>query len=88
MHANSLTIHLYVCPHAGTQDYVCAVDSRDIRQASEYAEEPDPPASLEFLQVALLLMNEQGLAMPNTISEALNLYVVLTTLIEVECNNY
>ena len=63
---------------------MCGIDSRDIPPASEYAEIPDPPASLDFLQLALMLMNEQGLNMPSTISEALNLYVTLITIIEAE----
>jgi hypothetical protein len=69
----------------GAQDYVSGIDNRDIPVASEYAEIPDPPGSLEFLQMALILMNDQGLTMPNTIPEALNLYITLTTIIESEC---
>ena len=69
----------------GAQGYACGIDGRDIPVASEYAEIPDPPGSLEFLQIALILMNDQGLAMPNTIPEALNLYITLITIIEAEC---
>ena len=71
----------------GTRDYVCGIDSRDIPPASQYAEVPDPPASLEFLEMALMLMNEQGVTMPSTISEALDLYVTLTTIIEASLND-
>lgn len=71
--------------YKGAQDYACGIDSRDIPVASEYAEIPDPPGSLEFLQMALMLMNDQGLTMPNTIPEALSLYITLTTIIEAEC---
>ena len=77
--------NVHIFNYEGTQDYVCDIDGRDIRQASEYAEVPDPPGSLEFLQMALMLMNKQGLAMPTTISEAINLYVTLVAIIEAEC---
>ena len=71
----------------GTKDYICPIDSRDIPVANKYAEQPDPPVSLECLNAVLHIMDEQGLTMPDTISEALNLYVVLTTLIEAEVNH-
>ena len=44
----------------GAQDYMCGIDNRDIPPASEYAEIPDPPASLDFLELALMLMNEHS----------------------------
>ena len=39
----------YVGTPTGIQDYLCQLDAR---ATEDYAEEPDPPASLEFLQVA------------------------------------
>lgn len=71
----------------GTKDYICSIDSRDIPVANEYVEEPDPPVSLECLHAVLHIMNEHGLTMPDTVSEALNLYVVLITVIEAEINH-
>ena len=64
------------------------VDNRDITVAEEYTEEPDPPGSLEFLEVAQTIMDQEHLGMPNTVQEALNLYVVFTTTIEERCNEY
>ena len=40
--------------------------------AEQYAEEPDPPASLEFLEAVETIMDDQHLRMPNTVQEALN----------------
>ena len=68
----------------GAQYYMCGTDSTDIPPASEYAEIPDPPASLDFLELALMLMNEHTLSMPKTIAEALDLYVSLVAIIEAE----
>ena len=62
------------------------VDNRDIPVAEEYIEEPDPPGSLEFLEAAQTMMDQEQLGMPNTVQEALNLYVVLTATIEERCN--
>ena len=66
----------------GTEDYICHVDVRDLPTAYQYAEPPDPPASLEFLQAAKAIMDDNNLNMPNSVEEAMNLYVVLTTTIE------
>lgn len=55
--------------------------------AEEYTEEPDPPGSLEFLDVAQTIMDQEKLEMPSTVQEALNLYVVLTTTIEEDAMN-
>ena len=67
---------IQLCYTTGTRDYLCTVENRDILVAEEYTEEPDPPGSLEQLE------------MPSTVQEALNLYVVLTTTIEERCNEY
>ena len=77
-----------LCNTAGTRDYLCTVENRDILVAEEYTEEPDPPGSLEFLEVAQTIMDQEQLEMPSTVQEALNLYVVLTTTIEERCNEY
>lgn len=48
----------------------------------EYAEEPDPPASVDFLELSKIYMENStdhgDLSLPGTISEALDLYVDLT----------
>ena len=53
-----------------------------------YTEEPDPPASIEFLEIAknyMLQSNDyRDLSLPMTISSALDLYVDLTTFIDIE----
>ena len=66
----------------GVQDYICEVDARDIPQVENYAEAPDPPASLEFLQLAQLIMDANSLQMPRSIEQAIDLYVTLTCTIE------
>lgn len=44
--------------------------------------EPAPPASLEFLQLAELLLSEHALRMPTSIEEAIKLYLDLVDTIE------
>lgn len=69
--------------YIGTEDYLCPLDTRDLPSAYQYAEAPDPPASLEFLQAAKCIMADNNiLYMPTSIQSALNLYVVLTTTFE------
>ena len=51
-------------------------------------EEPEPPATLEFFELALQVMNQYHLYMPNTVQEAMDLFVTLTTIIESEINNH
>lgn len=64
----------------GTEDYLCQLDTRDLSSAYQYAEAPDPPASLEFLQAAKCIMADKSiLYMPTSIQSALNLYIVLAT---------
>lgn len=63
---------------AGAQDYLNPSNVRDIAVATDYTSEDDPPASLEFLQLAQMLMTTNSLQMPKTIQEALDLYVILT----------
>ena len=66
-----------------TEDYLCQLDTRDLPSAYQYAEAPDPPASLEFLQAAKCIMADNSiLYMPASIQSALNLYVVLTKTVE------
>ena len=64
------------------------VDPRDTSVAKEYTEEPDPPGSLEFLELALEIMTQHHLFMPNTVQEALELYVSLTTIIQSEISDH
>ena len=67
-----------------TVNYLCATNMRDIQVAKQYAEVPDPPGSLEFLQVAYELMTEHQLDFPQTIEDAMCLYAELVALIEAE----
>ena len=68
--------------YSGVQDYICPTDPRDVTTALQYAEEPDPPCSLEFLEMARDVMNAHHISFPNTISTAVDLDVTLTTILE------
>lgn len=61
---------------------MCSISTSDIQICKAYAEEPDPPASLLFLQAANELMTTHGLQFPVTIEDAVCLYTELVTLIE------
>lgn len=68
--------------HIGVQDYICCISNRDVNVCLEYTEDPDPPASLDFLELAKNFMENSSeyanLSLPTTIAAALNLYVDLT----------
>ena len=51
--------------------------------AKMYAEEPDPPASLLYLQAANALMMVHGLEFPVTVQDATCLYAELVALFEI-----
>ena len=62
------------------------MDSRDLNICLEYAEDPDPPASLEFLEVCKSYMETsveyRDLSLPNTVCRALDLYIDLISYID------
>ncbi len=58
--------------YIGTRNYACAVHERDLTVAEQYAESPGPPASLEFLELARIIVNEHQLDFPLVIKDAVN----------------
>ncbi len=50
--------------------------------AKQYADSPDPPASLEFLLLVDALMTEHNLQFPQNVGEALDLYIDLINYLE------
>ena len=66
----------------GTQNYLCTVTARDIRECLQYAESPDPPGSVEFLEMVSHMMQTHNLPFPTNVKEALDLYVTVTTFLE------
>ena len=56
---------------------MCEVDSGDLQHTEQYTTSPDPPVPVEFLELAEVVMEEENLHMPHTISEALDLYIEL-----------
>ena len=65
----------------GTQNYICPTTQGDLI-ARQYCEEPDSPAPLCFLEMAQEIMTEHNLRFPQTVNEAIDLYVTLTAIIE------
>ncbi len=53
-----------------------------MRVVNEFAEQPDTPCSLEFLELAQELMQDNNLTFPQNCKEALALYVDLVELIQ------
>lgn len=49
---NFFTLFHATLVNAGVEDYVCPLDCRDLHTVSEYASLPDPPGSLEFLEMS------------------------------------
>ena len=64
--------------------YLCATNRQDLHATQQYAEVPDPPGSLPFLQMVNELMTEHRFHFPHTIEEAMCLYAELIVLIEAE----
>jgi hypothetical protein len=48
----------------GTRNYISPTTYRDLQVANNYAEEPDPPATLSFLLAAEQLMQQLSLSFP------------------------
>ena len=59
----------------GTQNYLLTV-------CKEYSEAPDPPGTVEFLEMAQCLMSTHNLTFPKKTEEAVNLYVTMTTILD------
>ncbi len=69
---------------AGTQDFLCGVRAADVTSAKQYADIPDPPASLEFLELVQMLMEEHNVQFPRTVGDAMEFYVQMVQFIEDE----
>ena len=63
---------------------MCSLGSMDLHIAKRYAEEPDPPASHDFLQAANEVMTTQALEFPATIEDAVLLYSDLVAFFEAQ----
>lgn len=61
----------------GGVDQLSPVDDQDLQFVDQYAYQQPPPASAEFLQLALIIMREEQLQMPQNYNEALALYMAL-----------
>ena len=66
----------------GARDHLCVVDSGDLDYIEQYTTSPDPPAPVEFLELAEVIMEEENLHMPHTVGEALNLYIELLNVVD------
>ena len=60
------------------------LDARDLPVVDQYAAAPDPPGSVEFLEMSKQIMENNNLIIPNTVERAIELYIVLTTTIELQ----
>ena len=69
--------------YTGVQDYLSPIDARDIAVVETYTE---PPAPLEFLEVAEKVMEENSLEIPTNVEQAIDLYILLTSTIEAHIN--
>ena len=64
------------------QNYLCGVSAPDLVTCEDYTESPDPPGTVEFLEMAKLLLSAHHLNFPKTLPEAINVYVTMTTVLE------
>lgn len=69
--------------HTGVEDYLCPLDPADLPTVCQYAKEPEPPGSFDFLQMAKRIMQDHYYDdLPDTVEGALDLYITLTTTVE------
>ena len=61
----------------GTIDYLNLIEANDVDIVSQYSSLPNPPASLEFLLLVQAFLKNHNMAMPNRVSGALDVYVIL-----------
>ena len=66
----------------GTRSYICSVSPQDLQYIWQYTSTADPPAPLDFLDAAEVIMEEKSLHMPTNTSEALSLFIELVSALE------
>ena len=59
----------------GYRPYTCAADNHDIEFCKQYTEEKPVSVPLEFLDVAEILLRENGWSLPENCDDALELYM-------------
>ena len=77
-------IYIYIyLPSSGTQDCIHVVDQSSLVYARQLASLPPPPVSLEYLRAAEVIIREHNITgMPTCISDALHLYSLLVSTLE------
>ena len=75
-------LHCIWCLVTGAVNHSCHVDPTDIMYVEQFISPPSPPASLEFLDLVELVMEEHGLYVPHSVGEAVIFYVSLIDALE------
>lgn len=70
-------LFMFIITFVGTQSYIQTVNADDLNYVQQYATNPGPPGTLEFLQAAQIVMEDHNLHFPSTIPEALDFYLEL-----------
>ncbi len=60
------------------------MDARDLQAIDIYTKVPDAPAPLEFLTAARVIMIQHNVVFPQSIDEAISLYVLLVSMLEAQ----
>ncbi len=81
---NCVTVSCYYACLLGTQEFLCGVRAADVTCAKQYADIPDPPDSLEFLELVQMLMEEHNVQFTRTVGDAMEFYVQMVQFIEDE----
>lgn len=61
----------------GIQDHLCHVNGLDVNYCMKYVTSPAAPSSLQTLNEISSIMETENLTIPKTVSDALNLYLLL-----------
>lgn len=94
-HRCQVMMHYLICLHvnykllpspnnhpSGTTDYLCGIDRGDITFVEQYTVAKPVPVPLEFIDLVEIIMQENNLTVPQTIVDALALYIELINSVE------
>jgi len=80
---HNLIFGLYIVDMSDTEDYICPVEVEDLQAAEQYSTSKPAPVVSEFVDVANLVMFENGISRkPENVEDSLKLYHLLKNTLE------
>lgn len=75
---NTNTLYIIIFIYSGFEDCASVADSHDLQICSQHLSEKPLPATVEFIQLADIIMEEKNWNMPSNCEEALDLFMNLS----------